>query len=72
MNNHNASVFKIDDNVILDHAYYIGLYLAVVGRRDLSLVEHEFFNTSHVPGMFNNEAEQSGVSGSRYAYWDDF
>lgn len=70
MNNHNASVFKIDDNVILDHAFYIGLYLAVLDRRDLSLVEHEFFNTSHVPGMFNDEAEISNDSG--YLYFDDF
>ena len=36
----------IDDNVILDHVYFIGLYLAVIDRRDLSLVEHAFYNTS--------------------------
>ena len=36
----------VDDNVILDHAFYIGLYLAVLDRRDLSIVEHNFYNTS--------------------------
>ena len=36
----------VDDNVILDDAFYIGLYLAVVDRRDLQVVEHNFYNTS--------------------------
>ena len=49
LNNHHASFFKIDDNVILDHAYYIGLYLAVVDRRDLTLVESAFYDTSALP-----------------------
>ena len=70
MNNHNASVFKIDDNVILDHAFYMGLYLAVVDRRDLSLVEHDFYNTTHVPGMFNNTAWT--FKGDKYKSMDDF
>ena len=46
LNNHNSTVFKIDDNVILEHVYFMGLYLAVIDRRDLSLVEHAFYNTS--------------------------
>ena len=48
LNNHHASYFKIDDNVMLDHAFFIGLYLAVVDRRDLMLVEHNFYNTSTI------------------------
>lgn len=39
----------VDDNVLLDHAFYMGLYLAVLDRRDLSLVESGFYNTSIVP-----------------------
>lgn len=49
LNNFNASVFTIDDNVLLDHAFYIGLYLAVLDRRDLSLVESGFYNTTTIP-----------------------
>ena len=41
----------VDDNVLLDHAFYMGLYLAVLDRRDLSLVESGFYNTSVVPGF---------------------
>ena len=63
LNNHNASVFKIDDNVLLDHAFYIGLYLAVIDRRDLSLVESGFYNTSIIP-------ETS--EGRTVTYHDDF
>jgi hypothetical protein len=47
-NNHNSSIFKVDDNVLLDHAFYMGLYLAVVDRRDLSLVFTDFYNTSSI------------------------
>ena len=36
-------------NVLLDHAFYIGLYLAIIDRRDLTLVEHNFYNTSAEP-----------------------
>jgi hypothetical protein len=46
LNNHNSSFVKIDDNVILDHAFYIGLYLVILDRRDLSTVYTGFFNTS--------------------------
>ena len=63
LNNHNASVFKIDDNVILDHAFYIGLYLAVIDRRDLSLVESGFYNTSTIP---------EDTEGTPYTYHDGF
>ena len=48
--NHHASYFKIDDNVMLDHAFYKGLYLAIIDRRDLTLVEHGIYDTSKVPG----------------------
>ena len=51
MNNHNASVFQVDDHVLLDHAFYKGLYLAVIDRRDLSIVETGFYNTSTSPGL---------------------
>lgn len=46
LNNHGASVLKIDENVLLDHAFYKGLYLAILDRRDLSLVHSGFYNTS--------------------------
>jgi hypothetical protein len=45
-NNHEASFFKIDDTVLLDHAFYMGFYLGVLDRRDLSLVYSGFYNTS--------------------------
>ena len=41
----------IDDNVLLDHAFYIGLYLAVLDRRNLALVESGFYNTSKLPEL---------------------
>ena len=47
-NNHNSSLFMIDDTVLLDHAFYKGLYLAVLDRRDLSLAYSGFFNTSEI------------------------
>ena len=56
INNHNASLFMVDENVLLDHAFYMGLYLAVLDRRDLSLVESGFYNTSTVPGLVSNQA----------------
>jgi len=49
LNNHHASYIKIDDNVLLDHAFYIGLYLAIIDRRDLSLAFSEFYDTSRLP-----------------------
>lgn len=47
-NNHHSSIFKIDDTFLLDHAFYMGLYLAVLDRRDLSLAYSGFFNTSSI------------------------
>ena len=51
LNNFNASVFTIDEHVLLDHAFYIGLYLAVIDRRNLALVESGFYNTSKLPEL---------------------
>ena len=48
----------------------MGLYLAVVDRRDLSLVEHDFYNTTHVPGMYNDTAWT--FKGDKYKSMDDF
>jgi hypothetical protein len=53
LNNHNSSFIKIDDNVLLDHAFYVGLYLAIIDRRDLSLVHGDFYNTSINGGVIN-------------------
>lgn len=36
LNNFNSSFIKIDDNVLMDSAFYIGLYLSVIDRRNLS------------------------------------
>jgi hypothetical protein len=47
-NNHNSSIFKIDDTVLLDHAFYMGFYLAILDRRDLALAYSGFFNTSSI------------------------
>lgn len=38
----------VDDTVLLDHAFYMGFYLAVLDRRDLSLAYSGFFNTSTI------------------------
>ena len=69
LNNHNSTEFRIDDNVILDHAYFIGLYLAIIDRRDLSLVEHQFYNTSTIPVNPENDIESFGAR--RYAFDHD-
>jgi hypothetical protein len=37
----------------LDHAFYVGLYLAIIDRRDLSLVHGDFYNTSINGGVIN-------------------
>ena len=39
----------VDENYLLDHANFIGLYLAVLDRRDLKLVERNIYNTSTIP-----------------------
>ena len=69
LNNHNASQFYIDDNVILDHAFFMGLYMAVINRTDLSLVEHHFYNTSIIPGMLEGNAN---TNHGTFATIDDF
>lgn len=54
LNNHNSSFIKIDDNVLLDHAYYVGFYLLILDRRDLSIVHSNFYNTSIHGGKDSN------------------
>ena len=49
MNNHNSSIIKVDDSVILNHAYYRGLYLVVLSRYDLKTVYRGSFNTIKAP-----------------------
>ena len=71
LNNHNASVFKIDDTVLLDDAFYRGLYLAVLDRRDLSLVESGFYDTSIVPGMRDSDKSIT-VNHGTFQTIDDF
>ena len=34
--------------MLLDHAFYMGFYLAILDRRDLSLAYSGFFNTSSI------------------------
>ena len=46
LNNHRSSFIQIDDNVLLDNAFYMGLYLAVLDRRDLSQVYNGYFDTA--------------------------
>lgn len=58
-NNHNSSIFKVDDTVLLDHAFYMGLYLAVLDRRDLSLAYSGFFNTSTI--IKGHATDEDGV-----------
>ena len=45
LNNHNSSFVKVDDNVLFDHAFYIGLNLIILDRRDLSLVVNKNYST---------------------------
>ena len=45
LNNHAASVVKVDDNLILKHANYKGLYLIVLDRRTLKTVFMKSYNT---------------------------
>ncbi len=49
LNNHNSSFIKLDNDVLFDHAFYMGLYMVILDRRDLSLTYSGFFNTS-IPG----------------------
>lgn len=34
--------------MLLDHAFYMGFYLAILDRRDLALAYSGFFNTSSI------------------------
>lgn len=74
LNNHNSSIFQIDSTVLLDHAFFMGFYLAVLDRRDLSLAFSGFFNTSVVPeGTKYDLNTQSYVHfNGQFQTWDDF
>ena len=67
LNNHGPSILKVDDNVLLDHAFYKGLYLAILDRRDLSLVYSGFYNTSTYK---TNEGEGKVTHGDLETYRD--
>ena len=74
MNNHNSTVFKVDNHTILDHAYFIGLYLAVLDRRTLKLEWSEFYNTTTVPYLHEFGYNSTGpwnLKGN-YSVIDDF
>ena len=43
--NHNTSVVKIDDYLLLDHGLFRGLYLIVLDRRNLSKVFNYTYDT---------------------------
>lgn len=45
LNNHNYSYIKVDDNWLLKHAYYQGLFLFVLDRRNLQVVFQKDYNT---------------------------
>jgi hypothetical protein len=45
LNNHNSSFIKVDDNILLDHAYQQGLHLMILDRRDLSVVHSKNYQT---------------------------
>lgn len=57
---------------MLDHAYFKGLYLAVVDRRDLSLVESGFFNTTTVPDLYVPKTGAWKERKGEFFYIDDF
>ena len=61
----------IDDNVLLDHAFYIGLYLAVLDRRNLALVESGFYNTSKLPELSETKSSY-WISHGTFSVIDDF
>ncbi|TNV82359.1 hypothetical protein FGO68_gene16422 [Halteria grandinella] len=50
--NHNTSVFKIDNNVLLDSGVLRGLYLIVLHRANLSKVHGEVFDTMKAETSF--------------------
>ena len=65
LNNHNSSFIYVDDNVLLDDAFYVGLYLAILDRRDLSLVHSGYYNTSiHGP----NKTEAGFIDDFKYSH----
>jgi hypothetical protein len=73
-NNHNSSVFMVDDTVLLNHAFFKGLYLAVLDRRDLSLAYSGFFNTSTLPTVPNNLTGEPQIKQlhGEFEFIDDF
>lgn len=50
--NHNTSVLKVDDNVLLDSGVLRGLYLIVLHRANLSKVHSEVFDTMKAETSF--------------------
>lgn len=61
----------VDDHVLLDHAFYMGLYLAVLDRRNLAMVESGFYNTTTIPWDQETESIYSRRSDD-YKSIDDF
>ena len=46
LHNYNSSYIYVDDNTILYHSAFIGLFLCILDRRDLSIAHADFYNTS--------------------------
>jgi hypothetical protein len=67
LNNHNSSFIKIDENVLLDDAFYVGLYLAILDRRDLSLVHSNYYNTSINGGVPDDETYGAFIDDFKYS-----
>ena len=45
LNNHNSTIFKVDDFTVVNHAYFKGLYLVVLDRRTLETVFINSYDT---------------------------
>ena len=45
LNNHRESLIKVDENVLLQHAYFKGLWLYVLDRKTLKVVHEQSYDT---------------------------
>lgn len=63
LNNHHASYVYVDGNVLLKNAFFKGLWLIVLNRKDLSLVHSQNYDT-----MKSGEFET--VSGEDTVFYD--
>ena len=66
LNNHDASIIKVDENVILNHAYFKGLYLVVLDRKTLATKFKKAYN------LLDQPAKEMLVGGSKRFYKQEF